>query len=1018
MKRAVASAIVALLAFAASAATSTTYKGGGLQDAAGAYLFSDTANWSNSLAAGYDLYFNSTGASYSSVSNDTTDTYNHVYVNAGSYAFGGDLTLTGDFRAPNVSSGTATATKTSGDWTIGGTFRVGEGASSTGSFTHSGGTMSVAQRIFVGSANVANTAATFEINGGTVYANQADDSSNTKFVSVIVGFGNSNSATAAPGHLKVTGTGKLVTAGGIYVDYRSSKDCYLTIADNGYIDCSKGYVTLNVNNSGSNNNYLSLNGGTLETKGIKHGHNSSGSAIYLDGGTLKAAADSDNFINILKGNIRVLANGGTIDTAGYTLKQSCTMDGRRGDNASGDLTITGGGTLEMWCATNYKGKNIVDGTGTTLRLVASGCQNAILVRSGAILKHAESRSTRSVASIEFEDGATLVTEVLESGEVKATAAAEILVDGGLTLKTTNLPADGTYALLTITGGGTFADGILDRVTLAYPDADATLSLSEDRKSICITYAPEGMWTGAAGDGDICNGGNWGGGKVPSGEGSVARFGRMASGATLENTKSGEFAPGAIVFTANAGSKITLTGDYGVEGVAAVTNESSDVSHEIAFPVHFAGDIQVKQAAGGTWSESALTAAHVTFSGGAYAAEGYGIESSGTSPVYSRYMYGRYFLGSTEAAPWTATASGNGRVAVGADSSLEIPYAEKPTELSLYSNAAVTAGVVKVVTGARLCAHNYGEYVVAGHVEAAGGGSLDHSSTGWSNNQNNAPCVFKLNCVSNTINSSSYAFFFTQRGSNGNNGLYYIGEGGIVFANTDGKYGYYGIGREDDTSGRQTLRPWRGDFTLGKNVNRDTWDCAIYGNVTFCTDNEVGEGKTITMEMRPNFAANSTFTVSGAGTLLVKSVPNNAGQPAVTVTDTATLAFANNCKLVTSATGSMTVNGGATLKVAGSGSVPVECPLTLDDGAILEFSISGTEQSTFALSSTLTANGTVVIALSQDSVPAVGASYTLVSGAELTDASAFKLAANTPGTLSVENGELVYNAPKYFYIKVR
>ena len=173
-----------------------------------------------------------------------------------------------------------------------------------------------------------------------------------------------------------------------------------------------------------------------------------------------------------------------------------------------------------------------------------------------------------------------------------------------------------------------------------------------------------------------------------------------------------------------------------------------------------------------------------------------------------------------------------------------------------------------------------------------------------------------------------------------------------------------------------------------------------------------------MEMRPNFAANSTFTVSGAGTLLVKSVPNNAGQPAVTVTDTATLAFANNCKLVTSATGSITVNGGATLKVAGSGSVPVECPLTLDDGAILEFSISGTEQSTFALSSTLTANGTVVVALSQDSAPAVGASYTLVSGAELTDASAFTLADGTPGTLSVVDGELVYNAPKYFYIKVR
>jgi hypothetical protein len=56
---------------------------------------------------------------------------------------------------------------------------------------------------------------------------------------------------------------------------------------------------------------------------------------------------------------------------------------------------------------------------------------------------------------------------------------------------------------------------------------------------------------------------------------------------------------------------------------------------------------------------------------------------------------------------------------------------------------------------------------------------------------------------------------------------------------------------------------------------------------------------------------------------------------------------------------------------------------------------------------------------------VSRSYTLTQGAGLNDTmldstteSYFKLAAGTPGTLSIVDGELVYTAPRYFYITVR
>ncbi len=59
-----------------------------------------------------------------------------------------------------------------------------------------------------------------------------------------------------------------------------------------------------------------------------------------------------------------------------------------------------------------------------------------------------------------------------------------------------------------------------------------------------------------------------------------------------------------------------------------------------------------------------------------------------------------------------------------------------------------------------------------------------------------------------------------------------------------------------------------------------------------------------------------------------------------------------------------------------------------------------------------------IAFTPGSVKSVGKAYTLVTGANLADTSAFVLPEGDGGSLSIYSGNLVYTAPTYFLIKVR
>ena len=440
---------------------------------------------------------------------------------------------------------------------------------------------------------------------------------------------------------------------------------------------------------------------------------------------------------------------------------------------------------------------------------------------------------------------------------------------------------------------------------------------------------DAFWTGEGEVANFNNAANWMGGQIPS---SGACVHIAAAGETTLICDIPNFSPASITFP-DGSEAITITGTGAITGIVAVTNLSTTTSHTISVPVRFAGDIQVKQAA--MAEEGDLSKAHVTFAGGAYAAEGYALESGDFSAVYSRCIFGDYYVYPPAGSPWTAPyQSSQKRVCLAPGSLLHVPSADSITELYIGNGGIVTAGVVTVTAdtsiGHRLCYRNYGEMVITNGLTASGTGGKKDMYAGY-NAGTDASNVFKIEKATCT-RDDGWTFYFAE-GNSASHGTYYFGKGGINFGS--GK-GYFGIGRNADDDA-QTIRPWYGDFTIeAGSGNNAGFDIYFRRNVTFNTDDENGIGRTIKLNARPKFCDTPTFTVSGSGKVLVNSVAGNTTQPPVTVTNTATLAFAPGASLTT---GNITVNAGATLQVPQSDTVALSCDLTLKAGAQLGFNYS-------------------------------------------------------------------------------
>jgi hypothetical protein len=462
----------------------------------------------------------------------------------------------------------------------------------------------------------------------------------------------------------------------------------------------------------------------------------------------------------------------------------------------------------------------------------------------------------------------------------------------------------------------------------------TFSLDDSKTSIVVTAVGtllENYWTGNAGDGNLSNPANWANG-VPTDNANIF----CAVPATLTNGEG--FAPTAITFLEGSAAVTIDGGDF--TGIVAVTNLSS-ASHTFNAKVYFAGDIQVKQAAMAEVSD--LAKPHVTFAGGAYAAPGYSLESGNSASVYSRCIFGKYYLDSTSESRWTAQYQGsNNRVCLAVGSCLYVPYAGNVSELYVAAGAKVDIGDMN--TSGRPSYRVYGEMAVT-NLTATGSATIYAT-----HNQGSAtPGVFKFGTVTNKLHSSggSLFYFADAYDKTASSHVFYIGEGGLNFdTSRDSQSSIFVIGR-DNNGQHETIRPWYSNFTIGARPGNDNpAGLRFFHDVEFCTDDENGTGRTITLEARTQVQANKTaaITVSGSGTLKVTQPANNGAQPTVTLAGTATLEY--TAAAATLGTGTLTLGAGTTFAfVNNRRELALPSPIVLPTDGVATLRIDGTRLST-------------------------------------------------------------------------
>jgi hypothetical protein len=167
----------------------------------------------------------------------------------------------------------------------------------------------------------------------------------------------------------------------------------------------------------------------------------------------------------------------------------------------------------------------------------------------------------------------------------------------------------------------------------------------------------------------------------------------------------------------------------------------------------------------------------------------------------------------------------------------------------------------------------------------------------------------------------------------------------------------------------------------------------------------------------NEASVSVTDTLGGGELVFDGAILNGG---VVASGAAKVSLKPNC---VSGNGVFTMGAGTTLSLPQEGTVSLGGNLTLAGGAKLSFKLNRFSETTLSLASApnLPESGTVMVEFEESSVFVPNKTYTLISGAKLqaSDKDKFALLQSDRGKLDVDDsGNLVYIAPKYFFIKVK
>ena len=609
---------------------------------------------------------------------------------------------------------------------------------------------------------------------------------------------------------------------------------------------------------------LTIKGGTVTVSSAKSVQLKNGTGtINLDGGTLVTPQVSRS-----NGTLTLNFNGGTLKA-----------------NASANLLATDHDNMVVHV---NAGGGVIDcgGNAVTLKpkIGRSGDTGSLTFTGGNII---------TIDNDIYYGG---VTYIASNTTVKATnARISALLSHGVAL--VEVTETGTYTVLTSDDDLSSLSTLTNNVTC--PAASSfDVNFADEGKSITVTVTAlkPNYWTGVAGDNNLSTAGNWSDNNVPTGNAVIFSVGSVML------TKGASFAPASITFDAGS-APVTIAGDD-FTGIAAITNLSA-VSHTVNAKVYFTGGINVKQNAAGYGT---IGQSHVTFAGGAYAASGKTIDSG-----YSVAMFGKYYFANTSESPWTATTSDLAtREAIAENSSLYIPYAGNLEVLHVGAGAKVDVGNLAMSAGGRPSWRNCGEVIVTNVVMT---GSDDRFCT-YAQSDSSTSSTFKFNCVTNSMSGNWFYFVDQDKASTT---YVYIGAGGLNFTGNKAVYAFAGKENSAFSGNKVVVRPWYSDFTIAEGGNSDG-AVQFRQNVEFCTDDESGAGRTITINAKTRGrkdASNNVpvITVSGRGKLQVNGVPNNEKHPVVTVTDTATLAFGANGNF---GAGTITLDDGTTLEYTNVG----------------------------------------------------------------------------------------------------
>jgi len=525
-------------------------------------------------------------------------------------------------------------------------------------------------------------------------------------------------------------------------------------------------------------------------------------------------------------------------------------------------------------------------------------------------------------------------------------------------------------------------------------------------AVCVavtSFAADGTWTGATST-DLCVGSNWSGGEVPTGTATIS----VAAATTL--ACSGTFSPSSIVFGADS-ALVTISGGGCITNIVAIQNNVA-TNHVFNVPVTFLDAIEADIPLGVSDS--------IVFSGGmtAYAIKPkleYGVTDT-SNAVYA-YIRGRVTL-TKENDDYDSTVKGLYYLCTGA--TLTVKGAVNSGNVSF----RLATGTTLIIDGDFVATKSSSDWSYICYQNHHSGGTIKINGKVYANNSEVRIAPYHR---SNNIKKASGMFYVSGLVVSGKDKFYLNGRNNDdVTVDTDKSTAVtrWYIGRDGlsaingPSSTERFSIPENGGGAILTAMEDFAISAKIYlaVNTSFAIDTtnpESGENHKVTVGAVIS-GSEPTITVSGSGEVLYTVSASHTGTMtgSMTVNDAATVSANAGIR---PHKGPVNLNGTSTLKVAQSGTMPLAGLLTAASGTTLAFNF--TDPATPPTISAggglaLPESGVVNVKVTADNGNLSRGTYTIVSGAGLTDGDLVKfrldrkLTDDMRGALSISEGNLI------------